>query len=279
MIKCAYFPEKEFASKQELFAALRLNAEKIIALKKADIHKSFYKGYPGDGFLLKDFDEASKVGPHMKEGFVYPIINTTRYVDSHDDCHLDGIWDTSAKQQEGKIYYVSDHELKIESIIAWPEDVKIMVKTIPWSFVGKNYEGNTQALIYEIDKTKIVNTTAKQIINEKRPVQNSVRMQYVNIKLAMNSDRKEDVEYKQEYDKHISTIANKEVAEEKGYFFPVYEAKIIKEGSMVVFGSNDATAIRQKLELTAADTITAEKIEPVNPTTHKQTRFINPNLF
>lgn len=276
MIKSIYFPNKEFATKEELFAALRLNAEKIIALKKLDIHKSYFKGYPADGFLAKDLAEAAKVGPHMKDGYIYPIINTTRYMDSHDDVHLDGLWDRSVKEQQGKLYYVADHKIMIDSIIAWPSDVSAMVKSIPWSFVGKDYAGNTEALIYEIGKDKIVHAVAKNIIDEKRPVQNSVRMQYVTIHLGMNSPAKENIKFKEYYDKHINSIANKEVAEEQGYFFGVEEAKIIKEGSMVVLGSNDATTVRQKDE---ADTITSDKIEPVAPTTQKTQFFINPNLF
>lgn len=275
MIKSIYFPGKEFADKNELFAALRVNAEKIIALKKLEVHKSYFKGYPASGFLLKDISEAMKAGPHMKDGFIYPIINTTRYMDSHDDVHLDGIWDRSVKEQQGKLYYVADHEIKIDSIIAWPADVTAMVKSIPWSFVGKDYAGNTEALIYEISKDKIVHDKAKQIIEEKRPIQNSVRMQYVTIKLGMNSEDKDYIEYKTYYDKHIESIANKDVVDQQGYFFGVEEAKIIKEGSMVVLGSNDATAVRQK----EADTITSDKIEPAVPVTQKTQNFINPNLY
>ena len=278
MIKSIYFPGKEFANKEQLFAALKVECEKIIALKKAEIHKSFFKGYPSDGFLLKDATDASKVGPHMKSGYIYPVINTTRYMDSHDDVHLDGLWDRSAKEQQGKLYYVADHKIEVGKIIAWPEDVLVMVKSIPWSFVGKDFEGNTEALIYEIAKDKIAMGEAKDIIEQKRPVQNSVRMQYVTIKLGMNSDSKDHVEYKAYFDKHINTIANKNVAEERGYFFGVEEAKIVKEGSMVILGSNDATTIRQK---DGVDTLASDehKNEPVVHTTQKETTFINPNLY
>lgn len=278
MIKSHYFPEKTFATKEELFAELRSNVDKIIAVKTSEVYKSHEKGYDIGGFLLKNADTTVKVGPQMKEGYVYPIINTTLYLDSHDDLHLNGIWDRSAKEQQGKLFYVTDHEIKVTSIIAWPADVSVMVKSIPWSFVGKDYPGNTEGLIFEISKDKIVHGAAKGIIEEKRPVQNSVRMQYVKINLALNSDAKENIDYKMCWDKHIDTIANKDVAEQRGYFFAVEEAKIIKEGSMVVFGSNDATSIRQKEE---AGTTTSDehKTEPPNPGTQNVTKFINPNLY
>ena len=270
MILCKQFPDKEFASKEEVFTELRKNAAKIITLKKAQIQKSYLKGNAFNGFLIDLKDDAAKVGPQMKDGFIYPVINTTNYMDSHDDCHFPGIWKRTVNDQAGKIYYVTNHDLEIGDIIAWPEDVNMMVKTVPWSFVGKDYQGSTEALIYEIDKAKITNEDALDIIDKKRPVQNSVRMQYVTIKLAMNSENKDDITYKTYWDARIDEIANKDVAIEQGYFFGVEEAKIICEGSMVIKGSNDATPIRQKDE---AGTTTSEHKEPANPATQPVTKF------
>ena len=272
MITCKQFPDKTFATKEEVFAELRENAERIIALKKAPTDKSINTQVT---FLNKGGDTI-KIGPQMKDGFCYPVINTTKYMDSHDDVHFDGIWTKSIKEQQGKLFYVADHTVSIDNVIAWPEDVNAMVKSVPWSFIGENYTGNTEALIFEIDKAKIVHPKALQIINEKRRVQNSVRMQYVKVKLAMNSDAKDDVESKAYYDSRINDIANKDVAEAQGYFFGVEEAKIVTEGSMVIFGSNGATPIRQKID-DAGDT-TSETIEP--PLALKTvTQFINPNLI
>lgn len=277
MIKSTLFPDKTFATKQELFAELRANVETIIDSKKSEIYKSHEKGNHFNGFISKLPGEETKAGPQMKEGYCYPVINTTKYLDLHGDCHMDGIWNKSAKDQNGKIYYVADHEIKTHSIIAWPADVNVMVKSVPWTWVGKDYPGNTEALIYEINKSSIVNATAKEIIESKRPVQNSVRMQYVKISLALNSEHKDDILYKGNWDKWVNEISNKEVAEEQGYFFAVEEAKIIKEGSMVPFGSNDATPINQRKD--GADTITPEDTEPVIPTTQTKQLFINPNFY
>lgn len=245
MFKSKDFPERIFESKNDLFAELRKNADTIIALKKAESYESFKKGCAYTGFLLKQ-SSTTKAGPHMKEGFIYPVINTTNYLDSHRDVHFDGIWNKSAREQNGKLFYVADHTTNIDNIIAWPEDVNVMVKSVPWSFVGKSYSGNTEALMYEIAKNKIVHDKAKRIIEEKRPVQNSVRMMYVKIHLGMNSELEEDKKYKEYYDSKISKIANFEDVEELGYFWGIEEAKIVTEGSMVIRGSNDATPIRQK---------------------------------
>jgi hypothetical protein len=123
MIKSNYFPDKTFETKELLFAAFRNDVSKIITLKKAQIQKSISKGFQFDGFLLKDIADVTKVGPQMKDGFIYPVINTTNYMDSHDDCHFPGIWNRTTKDQAGNIYYVTNHDLEIGDVIAWPGDV------------------------------------------------------------------------------------------------------------------------------------------------------------
>ncbi len=247
------FGDKVFATKEDLFKELRLNADRIIAVKKAEIYESNKKTLSLSWFVNKE-GEASKVGPQMKEDCIYPVINTTNYLDSHDDVHWPGLWTKSIKEQQGKLYYVTDHKVETGTIIAWPSDVTVSAKTVAWGWVGKDYEGETEALIYEIPKAAIVHPVAKDIIEKTRPVQNSVRMRYVSIKLGMNSEAKEDIQYKEYFDSNVDRIANKEVAIENGYFFGVEEAKIILEGSMVIRGSNDATPIRQKLDEAVSDT-------------------------
>ncbi len=256
MIVAKEFPNVEFASKEELFKTLRENATKIISLKCADIVKSCEKGGQVDTFFLK---ENAIKGFEMKQDYIYPVINTTKFLDSHNDVHMDGIWNKSVNEQNGKVYYVADHELKLNSIIAYPSSVNVMLKRLPWGALGKNYEGETEALIYEIPKSEIVNSLAKKAIEEKAPMQNSVRMRYIRIKLALNSTSKEDIEYKANWDESINLIANKDVAYENGYFWAVYEAKIEKEGSMVLFGSNEVTPI---LTNEAANGTSQDKNEP-----------------
>jgi len=268
MIKCIEL-NSEFTTKTEMFLALVKNEKNIIDLKKASIQKSCEKGQLGTFNLFKVTEETkSLLG--LKEGFFYPVINTTKYMDSHGDVHFDGIWNKSLKEVNGSIFYVADHELKTTHVIAWPKDVNAYVKEVPWSFVGKNYEGNTQALIYEIAKDAIKHESAKEIIEQKHPVQNSVRMQYVKVRLAIDDTSKEFAEHKAYFDSVINDIANKEYAMEQGYFWGIEEAKISKEGSMVLFGSNDATPI----QYTEAGSTTSDKEEPTKVTPKKSVTFI-----
>lgn len=242
-MKTIYIQElnKTFTNKEELFKALKDNEQKIISLKKATVYKSAEKGQFASGSLnaseiKSDFD-------WMKKGYFYPIVNTTNYYDSHGDVHFPALWNKTIKEQSGRIHYVLDHELKVGSVIAWPDNVGLMLKPIEWSAVGKDYPGTTEALILEVAESDIVNQDAKSVYSAKRSVQGSVRMSYVTIKLGINSDAKEYVENKAYYNSRINEIANRQDVEDAGYFFGIEEAKLIKETSMVLFGSNDATSI------------------------------------
>lgn len=217
------------------------NEQKIISLKKATVYKSSEKGQYASGSI--NASELKMDFEWMKKGYFYPIVNTTNYYDSHGDVHFPSIWNKTIKEQAGRIHYVLDHELKVGSVIAWPDNVGLMLKSIEWSSVGKDYTGTTEALILEIAESDIVNQDAKSVYDSKRNVQGSVRMGYVTIKLGMNSDAKEYAENKAYYNSRINEIANRQDVEDAGYFFGVEEAKLIKESSMVLFGSNDATSI------------------------------------
>jgi len=242
IIKCNTLG-KEFSSKEEMFKELKANEAHIIKLKKASIQKSFEKGQFAPSNCISKLDESTKSTLEIDPEYIYPVINTTKYLDSHDDVHFDGIWNRSMKDQKGRIHYTTDHELKVGNIIAWPEDVEVFTKTIPWALVGKNFQGETEALIFKIKRTSLKNRDATEAINEQRKLQNSVRMRYYIIKFAIDSDDREYAENKAYYDANINKIANREKAEEQGYFFGVEEAAIVDEGSLVIRASNDATAI------------------------------------
>ena len=237
MIHCREL-NKDFDSKSEMFKALLSSKDNIIKLKKAAILKSSEKGH-----LAGVLNTNTIKGLDVEEGYFYAVINTTKYIDSHLDVHLDSIWTKSLKENKNNLLYVSDHSLKIADVIAWSEDVEAFTQSIEWKSLGKDFEGETTALIYKIKKDSIQNIEAKDAIESKRPIQNSVRMQYVKIELAVNSTDKEYQLEKKAWNNNIDLVANKDVAEEVGYMWLVEEAKIIKEGSMVLFGSNDATPI------------------------------------
>lgn len=193
------------------------------------------------------------------------VINTTKIMDSHSDVHLDGIWNQSLSQQKN-LYLLQEHKMTFTNIIT--DKVKAKVKSLDWSELGANFEGKTQALIFsaEVDKDRnefMFEQYAKGFVKN-----HSVGMRYVKLELALDSESKYDKEEKEVWDKYISEVANKEDAENQGYFWAVSEAKII-EGSAVPIGSNKITPVLS-IEEKAADNGTLNN-EPSGDTQNEST--------
>lgn len=243
MIVVKDFKERVFSSKEELHLALQANKNVLI-----DMKKSIVKHSDGSLFSLKSESEETTKAIKLETGFFYSVINTTLYLDSHNDVHINNIWNKSVKEQQGSIYYLADHERSVDKVIAHPQDVEMSIKTISWKELGAKYEGETQGLIFKIPSNKIRLESAKQIVNENIPIQNSVCMQYVKMLLCVDSKNPDFLEEKANFDKYYPMIVNKESVEGTGYFWAILEAKIYREGSMVIDGSNPITPILQNVE-------------------------------
>lgn len=241
MIKCEIL-NKSFKTKDEMFKALKANKTDILELKKAQIQKSCEKN---SSVIAKPLDllklSTQVKGIVVDDDHYYIATNTTKILDSHGDLHLNGIWENTVKQQQGKNYLVADHKLEMDKVIARKESVEMFTVMIPFALLGKDYEGETQALIYKVPKNKVINPLAKEWLDSGDDIEASVRMQYVKIEMALNSDSKDDIEEKKIYDNHIDEIANKADFDSIDYFFPVSEAKNLKESSLVINGSNGVT--------------------------------------
>lgn len=242
MIVCKEL-NKEFETKEELFSELRKYHKDIIAQKKAQVFKSCEKGL---GLTARPID-SSKIYTTIKESFAddsfyYIAVNSTKILDSHGDLHLDGIWNRTVKDQQGKNYLVADHKLELDKTIVKKEHVEMFTAKMPFSILGMPYDGETEVLIYKVRKDKVINKAAKEWLDSGDAIEASVRMQYIKIFFAVNSDAKEDIEFKANFDKYYPEIANKdEFSEEIIYFWPVKEAANKYESSLVLFGSNSAT--------------------------------------
>lgn len=235
-IKCREFPEIEFKTREEMFAHIKANIETVFALKRAQIKNS--DSLPSSMSMREP--ETMK-GNGLEKGFIYPVINTTLYMDSHNDVHLNGIWDISARDKSRKTFYLADHKLETSGIIAFPEDVEVFVKEMSWRSLGANYTGKTQALMFKVSEKKIRNEMARQIIDERIKIEHSIRMRYIKMFFAVDSDSPDYKQEKVNFDKYVGDIINSDRAKENGYFFGIEEAEIYKEGSMVIAGSNDIT--------------------------------------
>lgn len=273
MIKSNYFPDRTFATKEELFKELKDSSEIIMEQKKSLIQKSCDKGISvtcKSLDLLKFTDQLK--GIRIDDNFYYIAVNSTRILDSHDDLHMDGIWKKSIKEQQGKNYLVVDHELAIKSVVVRKEHIEMFTAKIPFSLIGKPYEGDTEVLIYKVAKDKVKDETVKEWLDSGDAIEGSVRMQYVTILLAMDSNAPEDATEKKNYDEYLPMIANKADFEYIYYYFIIKEAKNVKESSLVVFGSNSSTGqITNSKTEPSDDTLeTKEENEPSGNDTHTE---------
>lgn len=185
------------------------------------------------------------------------VINTTNILDSHGDVHIKGLWKKTIKENKN-LFLLQEHQMKFDKIIS----DKITAYTEPYDYNGKELE----ALIFETEITKERNPFMFEQYQKGFVKNHSVGMKYVKLEMAINSNEKYYAEEKAVWDKYIDQVANKEKAEEQGYFFAVTEAKAI-EGSAVVVGSNQVTPtllVEEKNEAVIDDTSTI--IEPAQAT-------------
>ena len=243
MIKCNVL-NKEFATKDEMFAELRKSKKQLIDFKTSQIYKSCEKdnsiyARPID---VSKYSETNK-GIQGDENFYYVAVNSTGILDSHGDLHVKGIWNKSIKEQQGKNYLVLDHKMEVANTVVKKEYIETFAMELPFNVVGKNYDGNGEFLIYKFPKDKVINSIAKEWLESGDAIESSVRMQYVKVNLAMNSTNKEDSEEKATYDNNINLVANKSDFEEIDYFFVVKEAANKGESSLVLAGSNHVTGV------------------------------------
>ena len=270
MIVCKEFPDREFSSQEELFKALKENKPSLIALKKSTEKRADAISYVNSEVtnVVAKKDESTTT-TEIDKLQVKVVINTTNFVDSHNDLHINGIWNKSVSDNANKGFlHLQEHDRDFDKVIS--DNAKGYVESVSWKSLGLPYNGKTEALIFDsVIEKKRNEFMFKQYANGW--VKNhSVGMRYVKIDLAINSESEWDKDEKEVWDKYYSIIANKEVADERGYFWVVSEAKVI-EGSAVVMGSNSATPTISVENKEEAVIDTSEiKEEPSNDTQTEQ---------
>ena len=228
-----------FTTQKELFDFLLNNKSKLIAEKCYNVKKADAISYYVPVYDEKEVSSKQQlsVDELLKRDKITAklVINTTNLMDSHSDVHMKGIWNKSIKEQK-EILLVQEHEIKFTHIIS--DKVKASVKTYDWNDLGFNLKGTTEALVFNAEIEKQRNSFMFDQYVKGYVKQHSVGMRYVKLELCVNSD--DYPKEKENWDKYITEVANKNVAEQKGYFWAVTEAKIV-EGSAVPLGSNYAT--------------------------------------
>lgn len=226
----------DFADKREMFAYLVQNKAALVELKKtADKRTDEVFMLRGDGAgVMKLHSDGSRDTADVIHRTI--VGNTYYWMDSHDDVHLEGLFAKSIADRKGKINHFHDHLMQLVARVGVPEN--IYEKWVDWTELGVAVTGQTQVLLMDSAIKRDMNSSIFNGYLAGEINQHSVGMRYVQMALAVN-----DPEYKEEYAewlKYIDRIGNRAKAEERGYFWPIKEAKLI-EISCVVEGSNELT--------------------------------------
>lgn len=230
----------KFENKKERIDYLVKNKAELIEIKKNAIKCSDniitpkeveFEGGVTKALLTnhKDNEEAGVIKRTI-------IGNTYNWLDSHGDVHLNGVFAKSINERKGRINHYHDHLNQLTAKVGRFTD--IYEKRIRWADLGIEKTGYTQALLADSEISKELNHVVYSMYKSGEIDQHSVGMIYTKIALAVN-----DEEYKEEmaeWNKHIDKIANSDEAIERGYFWAIYEAKLI-EISAVPEGSNSLT--------------------------------------
>lgn len=259
------------------FLQQKENKADVIRCKKAADKNTDAFGF--DNFqnkLAKDFSHkaASSDGSNDTEDIIYRTIvgNTYKYMDSHDDVHIPGIFTKTLQENQGNILHVHDHIFEVGAKVGVFS--KVYEEPIDWVTLGLNRLGQTVALLADSQIRKALNASIFDQYKNDELNQHSVAMRYVNMFLCINDPN--DQEHYANWNKYFVDLGNMPLILEQGYFWAITEAKL-KEISPVTNGSNDLTpTLPVGKQQPSPDTATPEKKEP-SPDT--QPKFINPNNF
>lgn len=194
--------------------------------------------------------------------FAKLAINTTNIIDSHMDCHMPGLWTKSLKES-GVLYLLQEHKMDFAHIISDSVNDQLKGKTdsYSWKELGFSFPGKTEALIFETTIKESRNGFMFDQYKSGYVLNHSVGMRYMKIYFCLDPDYNADPSYAAYHDnweKYYPDVVNKNVADDRGYFYAVTEAKVI-EGSAVVRGSNYATPVLSIENKTEPDRSTQEK--------------------
>lgn len=224
----------DFNTKKELFDFLQDNQQSLIAQKRAISKEAdSITIVPGKTASIK----AKATHDDRTEITVTAIINTTNIMDSHGDVHLPGLWNKSLSENK-MLMHLQEHKLEFDKIIADGEDLKAFVRMYSWKELGFDFDGQTQALVFESIVKQDRNAYMFDQYKRGNVRNHSVGMRYVKLTLALN-DEERGANY-EAWQKYYPEIVNKQMADQWGYFWAVKEAMVI-EGSAVPIGSNIAT--------------------------------------
>lgn len=264
----------EFATKKEMYSYLIENKKDLISQKKSMPITADAVSFEVSQVLKSG--EASKANNPVKEDVdrlvVRVVANTANWIDSHMDMLLPDSAKKSISERKNIIPHLHDHIHKVDAKVG--EVIDITLPILSYSDLGIKGTGATQAIVFETEVMKSYNEKVFNQYKAGKINQHSIGLQYLNLDIAINDeDSEKEFDF---WNKHIDQVINKEVAEERGFFFVVKEIRLI-ENSAVLFGSNVITpTLDNNLEKNEPlqDTQKTEPSEDTPPSTNNNLKTI-----
>lgn len=166
--------------------------------------------------------------------------NTALFADTYLDVLAPDCWKKSVKERgpagTNIIPHLHDHEHELSAIVG--DAVSIDTEMIAVRELGYDADGMAPALVMVSDVAREYDEKTFSLYRRKKVRQHSIGFQYINLMLCINDD-----EYKEEFANwtaHYPSVINKEVVDQRGYFWYVTEIRLL-EISAVLFGANALT--------------------------------------
>lgn len=256
-----------FKDKKSLFKYLVENKEQLIRLKKSAQKQSDVIEIASSESTIKSKTHKADTSDSITRTLV---LNTYGWMDSHDDVHIKGVFTKSIKENADKIMHLHDHVNQLTAQVGDP--ISVYEQTIKWSELGVDIAGETTSLMMDSEIKREYNALIFSKYEQGKISQHSVGMQYVNLLLCIN-DKEEKAEFAN-WNNYIDQVANREKAEDKGYFWAVTEAKLF-EGSCVIRGSNELTPTLEPKSISFDDLGELPKLVEENPTKENISHLCN----
>lgn len=241
---------KSFKSQKELFKYLVEEKEEVLAQKK-----SIFKRAEGGLSLTLPVEKLEQfttkgvkpVYENDKEAGILKrtiVTNTYWWMDAHSDVHLGrgdeengkAVFTNTIKNRSHRIFPTNQHDQSLDGKLG--KTLNMYESAISWRALGIGKTGMTEALFADAQIEKERNERRYKDYLNNEIDQHSVGMRYLDVQTAVN-----DEEYEKEFalfQKYVSKLGNRQVAERQGFFFPVAEA-YLAEYSAVRDGSNELT--------------------------------------
>jgi hypothetical protein len=171
---------------------------------------------------------------------IVAIGNAANFIDSQMDMLLPDCWKKTIKESgpagKNRIYHLKNHCQNTDGVIGKITD--LYSDDYSLSDLGLEMIGSTQCLVMESKVKEALDDKCFDMYADKMINQHSIGLQYVKLDLAIN-DPNNPAEF-DIWNKYFAQVINKDKATKCGYFWVVYEIKLL-EVSAVLWGANELT--------------------------------------